>query len=885
MMHSRLLAPVVTGVLLTSIACSQNGNWPEYRGPTQHGRAPNAKVPLEWSETKNVTWKTAIPGMGWSSPVVFGDRIWMTTAPRDGHTMSVIAIDAKSGKKVVDRVLFENDNPEPRSPLNSYASPSPTIERGRVYVHFGTYGTACLDTATGKTIWQRRDLNCDHMKQGPGSSPILWRDLLIFNVDGGDVQYVIALDKKTGKTRWTQKRSVDLLRLRGDLRKAYGTPIVVEVDGKDRLISTGSRATNAYDPETGKELWMVRHTGFSMSSRPMADAGLVFINTGFMSARLLGVRLEGEGDVTDSNIVWSYRRSVPKMASALLVDGLIYMVSDEGMVTCLEAATGERVWRERLDASHCASPVYAGGRIYFFDREGASVVIAPGREFKKLAENTLDAGFMASTAVTGDAFILRTKTHLYRIEEAAAAQQESAVSGWSRFRGPNGTGIVESENLPVEFGPKRNVVWKTTLPPGHSSPVLSAAHVFLTAFEGEKLFTYCLDRATGKITWRREAKRPRTAKYDRRNNAASPTPAVDDDTVVVFFEDFGMIAYDHAGKKLWEFPLGPFNNEYGMGASPVLLEDRVFLACDQTRGSFLLAVRKVDGKQVFKVDRPEAKSGHCTPIIYRPEKGNPQLILPGSFLLDAYDTRTGEKVWWVHGLSFEMKSTPVLHEGTIYINGYGSPMNQPGSLIKLPEFKPTLAEHDADNDGLISKNEIPRFRGSRMLFGFVDLSDDGKLDAKDWAFLRAALASKNGMLAIRAGGRGDMTEKSVRWTYHRSVPQLPSPLVYRGVVYLLNDQGGILVRLRPGTGEVIERGRVKGAIDNYYASPVAGDGKVYLVSEGGMVSVLKAGGDLTPLAINDLSEECHATPALGKGRIFIRTRTALYCFGYDEKRR
>lgn len=398
--------------------------WPEYRGPARDGRADTAHVPLEWSEKKNVRWKTPIPGLGWSSPVVWSDRIWLTTATEDGRRMSVIAVDFASGEKVIDRVLFENDEPAKKNALNSYASPSPTLDQDRVYVHFGTYGTACLEAASGATVWQRRDINCDHM-EGPGSSPVLFEDLLLFHVDGGDVQYVIALDKETGATRWRTPRSVDFTGVPNDLRKAYSTPIFVEVDGAVRMICSGALGTMAYDPHTGKELWRLRHVGFSMSSRPLYADGLLFLNTGFMRAELWAVRADGDGDVTDDHVVWRSVRNVPRMPSPLLIDGHLYMVSDNGIASCLEAKTGDRLWQERIGGEHCASPVFAAGRIYFFDREGRSVVIAPGAKFEKLAQNRLDDGFMASPAVVGDAFVLRTKTHLYRVEAPRGARPKT----------------------------------------------------------------------------------------------------------------------------------------------------------------------------------------------------------------------------------------------------------------------------------------------------------------------------------------------------------------------------------------------------------------------------------------------------------------------------
>ena len=415
----RMAAQAGALVVLACQLAGQNGaagGWPDFRGPSWNGRVAAARVPLKWSESNNVRWKTKLTGEGWSSPVVWDDRIWLTTATERGKRLHVVAVDAQTGEELHERVLFEVERPEHKNALNSYASPSPTVEAGRVYVHFGTYGTACLDTESFATLWQRRDLNCDHM-EGPGSSPILYQGLLIFNVDGGDVQYVIALDRQTGKTQWRTDRSVDLTKWPPDLRKAYSTPILAEVDGSLCLVSSGAQATMAYDPLTGKELWRVRYAGYSMASRPLADDGLLFLTTGFTRARMIAVQAAGEGDVTDDNIVWSYRHNVPKMSSPLVVRGRVYMVDDSGIATCLAAESGENLWRQRIGGEHCASPICVGDRIYFFDRDGRTVVLGVADKFQKLATNQLADGFMASPAVVGEAFILRTKTHLYRIEE------------------------------------------------------------------------------------------------------------------------------------------------------------------------------------------------------------------------------------------------------------------------------------------------------------------------------------------------------------------------------------------------------------------------------------------------------------------------------------
>jgi outer membrane protein assembly factor BamB len=390
-------------------------NWPDFRGPTKDGHSKATYLALTWSETENVKWKASIHDRGWSTPVVWDDQIWMTTALKNGEQMFAICVSMKTGKILHDVKIFENQNPPRIASLNSYASPSPLIEAGRLYVHFGTFGTACLETKTGQVLWQRRDLNCDH-EEGPGSSPVLYGNLIILTLDGGDVQYLAALDKKTGKTVWKTNRSTKWPK-ENDYRLAFGTPLIVDTNGKQQLVTTGSKSGIAYDPSTGKELWQVRYSGWSNSSRPIAENEMAFINTGFESPELWAVRLDGRGDVSDSHVVWKCAKDVPTLPSPIILNGLIYMVSDNGVVSCLESGTGKLVWRERIGGKYMSSPVCASGRIYFSDHKGKTTVIKPGRTFKVLAVNQLDDGFMASPAVVGNSLILRSKTHLYCIEK------------------------------------------------------------------------------------------------------------------------------------------------------------------------------------------------------------------------------------------------------------------------------------------------------------------------------------------------------------------------------------------------------------------------------------------------------------------------------------
>jgi outer membrane protein assembly factor BamB len=419
-----MLGPSMKALLLgalillafSTVSTPARENWLELHGPERNGHSAAKNLPLVWSETNNVVWKTAIHNLGWSSPVVWGNQIWITTATDDGKQLFAVCLDSRTGKIVHDLKVFDTESPEHVASVNSYASPTSAIEAGRVYVHYGTYGTACLDTGDGKILWSRRDLTCDH-HEGPGSSVMLHKTLLCFNVDGRDVQYVIALDKSTGKTVWKTNRSIDYTPFSTNLRKAFCTPIILDAGGRLQLFSPGAKAMISYDPQSGEELWKVRYNGWSMVPRPLFGHGLLYVITDYEKPELWAVRPDGRGDVTDTHMVWKVTKDMPRTASLLLVDDLLYMANDDGYAICLEAKTGNRVWRERLKGKHSASPIYGAGRIYFFSEKNLTTVIEPGREFKVLAENQLEERVMATPAVTGDAFILRSKTHLYRLED------------------------------------------------------------------------------------------------------------------------------------------------------------------------------------------------------------------------------------------------------------------------------------------------------------------------------------------------------------------------------------------------------------------------------------------------------------------------------------
>lgn len=398
-------------------------NWTHLRGTSLDGHSLSKNAPVSWSETSNVVWKTAIRGVAWSSPVVYADQIWTSSATADGKEMFAVCADFNSGKILKELMLFKPDSVQHIHPTNSYATPTPCIEDGFVYVHFGTYGTACVDTKTFQVVWTRTDLNCDHM-QGAASSPFIYKDLLILHIEGTDVQYLIALDKHTGKTVWKTDRPREFYdNIEPVSRKAYCTPIVVSVNGKDQLISNGSQLAIAYEPGTGKEIWRVFYGDDSTVSMPLAYNGLVYVNSGWMLpkdgspfyARLLAVDPTGSGDVTKTRVPWEVNVDVPQISTPVIVDSLIYMVHERGMMTCLSAKTGKVLWKEKLKEQFNASVLYASGNIYLFGLKGKTFVVKPGLAFQLVAESQLEGTVKATPAIVLDNIILRTDKFLYRI--------------------------------------------------------------------------------------------------------------------------------------------------------------------------------------------------------------------------------------------------------------------------------------------------------------------------------------------------------------------------------------------------------------------------------------------------------------------------------------
>jgi outer membrane protein assembly factor BamB len=404
----------------TDVAGAGQHFWPQYRGPRGDGHAAKeAKPPTQWGEDKNLAWKHELNGKAWSSPVVWGNRVWLTNATEDGLSMSVHCLDLETGKVLWERVLFKNESVQKDFHVfNSYASPSPVVDGKHLFVSFGAYGTACLDKESGSTVWERRDLPCNHYR-GAGSSPILFENLLIFHMDGFDYQYIVALDRATGATVWKTDRNIDYGTDNGDYKKAYGTPHVVQVKtesgGELQLISPAAKAVIAYDPRSGKELWKVRYEEHSASLRPLFDGNVIFTSTGFSKGKLLAINPSGRGDLTEKGVLWQASKSIGAKPSPLLIDDRVVTLEDRGVLSAMKKETGEVIWQKRLGGDFSSSPIFAGGVIYCLDEQGKGHVVTPSGDV--LAENMLPSGCLASPVAVGKTLVIRTRNAVYAFRE------------------------------------------------------------------------------------------------------------------------------------------------------------------------------------------------------------------------------------------------------------------------------------------------------------------------------------------------------------------------------------------------------------------------------------------------------------------------------------
>ena len=411
MRHFNSHTVIYTFFLLAGMACQSSGDWTHFRGSDLDGISHDKSAPINWTDTENIAWKTALEGRGWSSPVVYKEQIWYTTATRDGKEMFAICTDFNTGQNLFNIKVFQPDTLYRKHSINSYATPTPCIEKNYVYVHYGRYGTACISTLSGEIIWSRTDLQCEHV-QGPAASPVLYKDKLILHMEGSDIQYIIALDKSTGETVWKTDRPKEIMdKLEWIGKKAYITPLIVKVNGKDQLISNGAAVCIAYDPETGKEIWRIVQGEDSTISMPSEENGIIYFYTGYVAtpdgekyAELLAVDPDGQGDIAASNILWRARSPILQLLSPLVKDGLVYTIDSEGTLLCIDAKTGETVWSEKLKGKYNSSPVYSAGHIYFSSIQGETLVIKEGRELDIVARNSLDGEIWATPPFKTDPF-------------------------------------------------------------------------------------------------------------------------------------------------------------------------------------------------------------------------------------------------------------------------------------------------------------------------------------------------------------------------------------------------------------------------------------------------------------------------------------------------
>jgi outer membrane protein assembly factor BamB len=419
-----IITTIVAAFLLSVINMdAQTSNWSHFRGSNLNGISDAGNLPVTWNDTLNILWKVPVKGKGWSSPVVWGNQVWLTTATDDGKEMFALCLNAKTGKEIFNPKLFEHEKMYSKHDFNTYATPTPCIEEGSVYIHFGTSGTACLRTKDGKVVWKRTDLNCEHV-QGPASSPVIYKNMLILHLEGTDVQYITALEKATGKTIWKTERPKELYdKLKPIGKKAYITPLIINVNGRDLLISNGSAVCIAYDVLTGKEVWRFVQGEDSTISMPISENGMVYFYTGFVTpaegeqySELVAVDPAGTGDITSTAFVrWRFREPVLQLLTPLIKDGLIYTINTKNQLYCIDAATGKQVFTRRMTTKYNSSPVYTGGNIYFTSVTGETTVLKEGRKLDIVSRNKIEGEVYATPAVTENNILIRTADNLYCI--------------------------------------------------------------------------------------------------------------------------------------------------------------------------------------------------------------------------------------------------------------------------------------------------------------------------------------------------------------------------------------------------------------------------------------------------------------------------------------
>jgi len=876
-MRFRAISIVVALLAAVAALAGDDPRWPQFRGPGATGVAADGSPPIEWDvETgSNVLWKTPIPGLGHSSPVVWGDRIYVTSAVRSEgrdelkvglygdiapvdeevvHRLNVYAIDRATGRIVWERTAHEGVPETRRHTKSSHANPTPATDGEHVVAFFGSDGLYAYDR-DGKLLWSK-DFGLlssafyvvPAAQWGFGSSPVIHDGRVIVQVDVIKDSFLAAFDVKTGREMWRTPR---------DEVPTWSTPTVIEHGGRTQVVVNGYKHIGGYDFATGKQLWTMRGGGDIPAPTPFAAHGMAYITNahGAMNP-IYAVRLDASGDVTveddatrSEGVAWMHRRDGAYMPTPVVVGELLYVVRDNGVLGCYDARTGEEVYRERLGngVAVTASSVAAGGRVYITGEQGDVFVVKAGRTFELLAHNRNGEITMASPAIAGDMLVYRTRGHLLALGEKPAVK--SGSSNWPQWRGPLGSGEAPGSDPPVEWSEHRNVRWKVELPgSGLGTPIVWEDRVYLTAavptnertdpetveqvrermpewireqatMPGNVLsfLVLALDRDDGDVVWQQEVRRAAPHEGTHPDATwASASMVTDGEVLIAHFGSFGTFALDLHGNVKWQRDLGDMTtrNGFGEGSSPALHGDAVVINWDHEGPSFITALDRHTGETRWRVDRDEVTSW-ATPIVVDADGGT-QVVVPATGATRGYDLATGEALWQASGMTVNTIPSPVHDDGRVFVTS--------------------------------------GFRGNMLQAIDVERA------------------------------RGDLTgTPAIAWTYEQDTPYVSSPLLYGGRLYFLKHLKSILSVVDATTGEKIYGPVRLEGLSGVYASPVAAAGRVYVVGRQGATVVLGHGAaEPEVLAVNKLDDEFDASPAIAGGELFLRGRNSLYCIA--EKR-
>jgi outer membrane protein assembly factor BamB len=923
-------------------------NWPRFRGPQATGVAPDhATLPEVWSKTTNVAWSANVPGLGWSNPIVWGERVFVTTVvgdeentpPQKGlylgqgvrepakgvHHWLVKCFDLSTGKELWTQQAHTGRPTVPRHPKSSYAAETPTTDGERLYVLFGDLGLFCY-SLEGDLLWKYMiEPKHTFFDYGAAASPVVHDGQVFVVYDNMQESWIAAIDAATGQERWKRPR---------DETHSWATPFIWHNESRTELVVPGQKRNRSYSL-AGDVLW---EFDGNMSNlvipSPFAAHGMCYIAAGYVgdpNRPTFAIKPGASGDLTPQDdaeftdnpyIAWHQPKSSPYNTSQIVYGDYLYTLFDQGFITCHNAVTGEEVYgKQRFSpsGSFTASPWAYNGYIFCLSEDGLTYVVQAGPEYKLVTTNPLEELCLATPAITGDRLLIRTASQLYCITGGPRAgavdgnakpevSPESSQS-WREFRGPNGSGVAIGCNPPVQID-SATATWKVPILPGHSSPVLNNDLVFLTAMDQKRFVTCAYRKTTGELVWQQAAPEVELEPIHESSSHATSTPYVDVDRLYVYFGSHGLLCYNFAGELLWQRPLPTPKSLYGTATSPVVYGNHVILVVDNDANmddSTLSASRIVvfdrqTGEQVFEVPRPLCRSGWSTPTLWHHSQGS-ELVVLGTGRLCGYDLATGEEKWCATGFSRETIARPIVVGDTVF----AAAAMLGGVADEQPDVEPfwsALLHFDTNADGQLERSEMtgtftfpfrpdlpvdhpgfglplpsdPERRAQRLdgMFAGIDKDKDGYWSKKEFLNNLSFNRGKPHLMAVKPGGTGDITESHTKWDLHRGIPEIPTPLAANGRVYLVSD-GGVLTVVDADNGRVTDRQRL-GVAGHYRASPVLANNHLYLLAELGGLTVVNVAS--TPEVVHqyDFAQRIAATPAIDENSLYIRTDGFLYAF-------